>query len=54
MAEKLNDYGRLWSRISRSEVGSYLLNMYPGYVNVASVAGRWDGYPLRCLYLGSV
>lgn len=46
--------GDYWSRTAGSSTNAYSLGMSPTNVNPSSSHYRWLGFPLRCLYPGSV
>ena len=43
-----------WSRMASSASVAYDLAVDPTEVYPSDVSSRWYGFPLRCLYLGSV
>ena len=47
-----NFYG--WSRVATSASVAYALGVNPAEVYPSDGNYRWDAFPLRCLYLGSV
>ena len=47
-----NLYG--WSRVTVSASVAYGLGVNPAEVYPSGSLNRWYGFPLRCLYLGSV
>ena len=42
------------SRVVQSTSSAYSLDIASDNVNPSRSNDRWDGFPLRCLYLGSV
>ena len=43
-----------WSRVATSASVTYYLGVLPTEVYPSNDSYRWAGFPLRCLYLGSV
>ena len=43
-----------WSRVTKSASDVYYLSVAPSVVHPSVSFARWNGFPLRCLYLGSV
>ena len=43
-----------WSRAATSASVAYNLGVSPTEVSPSNYVNRWTGFPLRCLYLGSV
>ena len=50
----VGQYGYYWSRVAPSASVAHDLSVYPTEVYPSDSNYRWDGFPLRCLYLGSV
>ena len=46
--------GYNWSYVSKSIANAIVLGAYTASVNPSDDFGRYHGFPLRCLYLGSV
>ena len=54
MAYGVSRYLYGWSRAAESLAGAYSLGVNPTEVYPSANNYRWNGFPLRCLYLGSV
>ena len=52
-ARVVGQYGYRWSRVSKSTTNAYVLAISPTDAFPSSNDIRRDGFPLRCLYLGS-
>ena len=50
----IGNYLYNWSRVISSASGAYDLGVIPTEVHPSANDNRFYGFPLRCLYLGSV
>ena len=50
----LSERGFNWSATSKTAYNIYILWIEVVGINTLGNSSRWNGFPLRCLYLGSV